>query len=171
MRSSAPSQTRSRSSSALALLAALSVSVAGCSRPSTPSLTQAELPRGCALGVPGSTVVAEDIPDGIALVFTSNDRPDEMRERANDAAAQHGPGARMGRGHEGRHGQGADHGLQMIQGPAARSAAEDVEGGARIRFVASDPGETEALRTKLRKQADAFNTTTCTEHGLRSHAK
>ena len=45
----------------------------------------------------------------------------------------------MGRGHEGAHGQGADHGLQMGQGPSARAVAEDVEGGARIRFVATDP--------------------------------
>ena len=144
---------------------------AGCTRQLTPSLTQAEIPRGCALGVAGSNVVAEDTPDGIALLFTSRDKPEEMRERANDAAAQHGPGAHMGRGHEGQHGQGADHGLQMIQGPAARAVAEDVEGGARLRFVATDPAETEALRAKLRKQADAMNATACTETGLRSHGR
>lgn len=155
-----------------ALFAAASILVAaGCAQQVAPTLTQADVPRGCALGVPGSKVVAEDTPDGIALIFTSRDRPAEMRERANDAAAQHGPGARMGVGHEGRHEHGADHGLQMGQGPTARSTAEDIAGGARVRFVATDSNETDALRTKLHKQADAMNATPCTESGLRFHSK
>lgn len=154
-----------------ALFAAASILVAaGCARQLAPTLTQAEIARGCALGISGSKVVAEDTPDGIALLFTSKDRPAEMRERASDAAAQHGPGAKMGLGHHGQHGQGADHGLQMTQGPAARTAAEDIEGGARVRFVATDASETDALRAKLHKQADAMNATSCTSSGLRSHA-
>lgn len=166
-----PPATRAASCAhAWVVVASIFVS-AGCARQLTPTLTQAEIPRGCALGVAGSSVVAEDTPDGIALLFTSRDKPEEMRERANDAAAQHGPGTHMGRGHEGQHGQGADHGLQMIQGPAARTFAEVIEGGARVRFVATDPAETETLRTKLRKQADAMNATACTETGLRSHSK
>lgn len=158
--------------SVLAPLAVASLLVAaGCARQVTPRLTQAELPRGCALGVPGSKVVAEDTPDGIALLFTSEAWPEEMRARAQDAAAQHGPSARLGHGHDGQHGQGADHGLQMIQGPTARSAADPIEGGARVRFVAIDGAETDALRAKLRKQTDALNATTCTDTGLRWHAR
>lgn len=126
-----------------------------------PTLTQAEAPRGCALGVAGATVVAEDTPDGIALSFTSKDKPEEMRERANDAAAQHGPGQRVGRGHDGRHGSGGDHGLQLIQAPPAKSAAEDIENGARVRFVPADPAEKEVLRAKLRDRADAMNAQPC----------
>ena len=105
--------------------------------------------------------MAEDTLDGIALSFTSKDKPDEMRERANDAAAQHGPGERVGRGHEGRHGTGGDHGLQMIQAPAARSSAADIENGARIRFVPADPTDKEHLRAKLRERADAMNAASC----------
>lgn len=158
------------SSSARGLFAVASILfAAGCARPLAPTLTQAEIARGCALGVPGSKVVAEDTPDGIALRFTSKDRPAEMRERASDAAAQHGAGAKMGVGHDGQHAQGADHGLQMAQGPAARSAAQDIEGGARVRFVATNASETDALRAKLHKQADAMNATSCTDSGLRSH--
>ncbi|MDB4939342.1 MAG: hypothetical protein JWP87_6314 [Labilithrix sp.] len=137
--------------------------LAACTTAQTPAptLTQAEAPRGCALGVAGATVVAEDTSDGIALSFTSKDRPEEMRERANDAAAQHGPGERLGRGHEGRHGSGGDHGLQMIQAPAARSVADDIENGARVRFVPVDPAEKEVLRAKLRDRADAMNAQPC----------
>ncbi len=127
----------------------------------TPALTQAETPRGCALGVPGASVAAEDTPNGIALSFTSKDRPGEMRERANDAAAQHGVGQRVGMGHEGRHATGGSHGLQMLQAPVARSAAEDIENGARIKFVAADPNETEILRTKLRERGAAMNAEGC----------
>jgi hypothetical protein len=142
-------------------LAALVAAACTTAQTSTPTLTQGEAPRGCALGVAGSTVVAEDTPDGIVLSFRSKNRPEEMRERANDAAAQHGPGQRLGRGHDGKHGDGADHGLQLMQAPPARSVAEDIEGGARIRFVAADARDMEALRTKLRERAYAMNNMTC----------
>jgi len=150
------------SSNALALVF-VALAAAACTTAQTPAptLTQGEAPRGCALGVPGATVVAEDTPDGVALSFTSKGKPEQMRERANDAAAQHGPGERVGAGHLGRHGQGGDHGLQMAQVPAAKSVAEDIENGARIRFVPADPAEKDRLRAKLRERADAMNAQTC----------
>jgi len=153
------------------VVVASALAAAGCARQLTPILTHAEIPAGCALGVPGAKVAAEDTADGIALRFTSMDSPEEMRERARDSAAQHGPGSHKGHSHDGRHGQGADHGFQMSQGPAARTSADDIEGGTRVLFVAVDPTETGALRAKLRKQTDAWNTTKCTAEGLRSHEK
>lgn len=147
-------------SSVLVSLVALAAACTTAQAP-PPSLTKAEAPHGCALGVAGATVVAEDTTDGIALSFTSKDRAAEMRERVNDAAAQHGPGERLGGGHEGRHGHGGEHGLQMMQAPTARAAADDIEGGARIRFVPADPAEKELLRSKLRERAAAMNTATC----------
>lgn len=146
------------------VLASLLALSAACTtaQPPPPSLTKGEAARGCALGVAGATVIAEDTPDGIALSFTSKDRAPEMRERANDAAAQHGPGERLGSGHEGRHGHGGEHGLQMMQAPTARTAADDIEGGARIRFVPADPTEKDLLRAKLRERATAMNAATCT---------
>jgi hypothetical protein len=142
-------------------LVALLVGACTTAQTSNPSLTKGEAPRGCPLGVPGATVVAEDTPDGIALSFRSKNKPEEMRERANDAAAQHGPGQRLGLGHDGKHGDGAEHGLQLMQAPPARSVAEDIEEGARIRFVAADSRETEALRSKLRERADVMNAAVC----------
>ena len=142
-------------------LVALLVGACTTAQTSNPSLTKGEAPRGCALGVAGATVVAEDTPDGIALSFRSKDKTQEMRERANDAAAQHGPGQRLGLGHDGKHGDGAEHGLQLMQAPPARSVAEDIDDGARIRFVAADSRETEALRIKLRERADAMNAAVC----------
>jgi hypothetical protein len=131
------------------------------SQTTNPALTQAEAPRGCALGVPGATVVAEDTPDGIALSFTSKEKVTELRERAGDAAAQHGPGQHLGKGHEGTHGQGGVHGLQAMQAPPSRSVAEDIENGSRIRFVPADAADKESLRAKLRERADEMNTRSC----------
>ena len=103
----------------------------------------------------------EEVPDGIVLRFTSTDKAKEMRERANDAAAQHGPGQGMGAGHDGRHGDGAAHGLQLMQAPPSRSVATDIEGGASIHFVPStETGKTE-LRAKLRERAAAMNAMAC----------
>ena len=151
------------SSNALALVLVALVA-AGCTTAQSqqgPRLTGGETRPGCALGVGGATVTAEDIPDGIALSFTSTDKPAEMRERANDAAAQHGPGSRVGRGHDGRHGEGADHGLKAMQLPVARSVAEDIDNGARIRFVAVDPADTESLRARLRERTASMNAQSC----------
>jgi hypothetical protein len=66
-----------------------------------------------------------------------------------------------GRGHEGRHGHGGEHGLQVFQGPPARSTAEDIENGARIRFVPADPADKDRLRATLRERADQMNATSC----------
>lgn len=153
----------SSNANALALVFVALVA-AGCSTAQSqepPRLTHADTRPGCALGVAGATVSTEDTADGIALSFVSLDKPEEMRERANDAAAQHGPGARMGRGHDGRHLSGADHGLMMMQMPPARTVADDIEGGARIRFVAADASDTTLLRTKLRERAAAMNALGC----------
>ncbi len=145
--------------SPLAVILALSACTAAQSPP--PSLTQGEAPRGCALGVPGARVVAEDTSDGIALSFTSKTSPTEMRLRANEAAAQHGPGERLGIGHERQHGHGGEHGLQLVQAPPAKSASDDIESGARIRFIPAVPADKELLRAKLRERADAMNAQSC----------
>jgi hypothetical protein len=154
------------SSNALVLVLVLvggSLVAVGCTSAQgpTPSLTQAETPRGCPLGVPGATVVAEDTPEGVALSFTSKDKVGEMRQRANDAAAQYGPGAKMGRGHDGRHGHGGTHGLQLMQAPASHAVASDIEGGARIQFAPADPADKEVLRATLRERAAAMNAAAC----------
>lgn len=126
-----------------------------------PALSHADVPLGCALGVQGATVGPEETPDGIDLVFSAPGRTAEIRERANDAAAQHGPGQRMGLGHGGKHGHGGPHGLQMMQMPAARSAASDTPEGARIHFTPSDPKDLEALRSALRERALLMTTARC----------
>jgi hypothetical protein len=138
--------------------------VAGCTTAQDgmpPTLTHAEVPRGCPLGVRGAQVWAEDTPDGVALTFVSPDRPAEMRVRAHDAAAQHAPGQRLGQGHNGKHGDGGDHGLQLMQAPVAYSVAADIESGARIYFVPIHAADRDALRLQLRERAARMSAATC----------
>ena len=151
------------SSSNVLVLIVVAFVAGGCTTALAPAprLTQGEVSRGCPLGVGGATVVAEDTPDGIALSFTSVDKVVEVRERAGDAAAQHGQGQHLGRGHDGRHAEGGDHGLQMMQMPPARAAAADIDGGSRVGFVPNDPADKTVLRAKLRDRAAAMNALAC----------
>jgi hypothetical protein len=156
---------KSASSAPGVALVILTIAFAACTteeprmQTRTPTAERARL--GCPLGVAGATVTAEDTPEGITLSFRSSDKPTEMRARANDAAAQHGQGNHLGLGHDGHHSNGADHGLQMMQMPPAHSAADDIEGGARIRFVAVESVDTETLRTKLHARASAMTSQSC----------
>lgn len=153
---------RPRSSNAVALVL-VSLFAAACTsgKAPPPSLTQGDAPRGCPLGVPGARVVADYTNDGIALSFTSKDKPEEMRERAIYAAAQRVPGSHAGLGHEGRHGLGGDHGLQLIRAPATRSVAENIEDGSRIVFVPIDRADRARLRANLVERANAMNGSPC----------
>jgi hypothetical protein len=137
--------------------------VTGCTRADAPppALSQAETRLGCALGVPGAVVHTEDTPDGIRLVFVAHDHVADMRVRANDAAAGHGPGQRLGEGHAGHHGEGGDHGLQLFQAPPSHSAATDTDDGAAIVFAPADPADRERLRAFLRGRAALLSTMTC----------
>jgi len=145
-------------------LASLLLVAAGCTAAETtppPASARKEAVVGCPLGVAGAKVAAEEVSDGIILRFTSVDKAKELRERANDAAAQHGPGQGMGLGHDGRHGDGAAHGLQLMQAPPSRSVATDIDGGASIHFIPSSETDKTELRAKLRERAAAMNVTAC----------
>ena len=117
--------------------------------------------EGCPLGVPGATVDVEETPEGVALVFTSPQHEGELRERARDAAAMHGPGAHVGAGHDGTHGSGGQHGLQAMQLPPARAVVVEVAGGARIDLVPADAEDRGALVTKAREGARRMRDAAC----------
>ncbi|MBS2018862.1 MAG: hypothetical protein JST00_38700 [Deltaproteobacteria bacterium] len=127
-----------------------------------PSLTHGDVPVTCPLGVRDTTVTVVDVPNGVVLTFQAPpERLGELRERAVDAAGYHGPGERVGKGHDGVHGNGGDHGLQISQLPPLRALAENVEGGARITLVPTVAEDLEKLRTKVRARAAAMNASTC----------
>ncbi len=141
----------------LALLVSASLACTeGSPPPKSPAATilQAPAPTGCPLGVPDTRVVFAEAPQGGTLTFlTGPDRVEDLRERARDAAAQHGPGQRVGKGHDGRHGSGGEHGIKSMQMPPAYAAEDDIEGGARLRFTAATPEDVDAIRSQLRARA------------------
>ena len=115
----------------------------------------------CPFGVEHTTVSVEDTPDGVALSFGGTDPTavEDVRERVVEAAAQHGPGSGAGKGHDGRHGEGAgQHGLRSLQLPALRTKAEKVEGGVKLVVVPVEATDLEVVRKKLHDRAAEWST-------------
>jgi hypothetical protein len=143
----------------LALTMTMICGLAACTESHPPPQTPAsganlETPRACPLGVDGASVTYEPTADGGALVFTAPpEQVADLRQRAQDASAVHGPGEKLGKGHDGKHGSGGDHGLKAMQLPPARVGAIDVEGGARIAFIPADMSDLDVLRVKLQARA------------------
>lgn len=152
--------TLGRIALALALTGAAACTTGGSLPASSPNLTQGEA-VGCPLGVSGTTVTAGDVTDGIVLTFLAPEKVGDIRERVVDAAAFHGPGTKYGKGHDGAHGSGGDHGLQLATIPPVTARAENVEGGARITFVPKDASDLATVRTKLRERAASMTASTC----------
>jgi hypothetical protein len=137
----------------LMLLVGACLGLVSCTTAAPPKTATAE-PSRCALGVPGAAVTVTDVEGGVALDLTAPPEalPD-LRERASDAAAMHGPGERMGKGHEGKHGSGGNHGLKAMQLPPAHGIERDIPGGARIELHPADDKDLAALRAKVRERA------------------
>lgn len=118
------------------------------------SIRSAPPPSSCPLGVDGARVVYEDTEKGGRLTFTAPPAQiEDLRRRARDAAAMHGTGQQKGEGHDGRHGNGGEHGLRPMQLPPASAGEQDLEGGARIDVTPRYEGDLLVLRAKLRERA------------------
>lgn len=118
----------------------------------------------CPLGVSDAAIVAEETDDGIAVTVVSPTRPDELRQRAAEAAKMHGPLAHRGPGHDGVHGHGKQHGLHLgSTWPPAAARFVAVPGGARLEIVPIDPVNRDLLRTAIRERVVAVASTSCDE--------
>jgi hypothetical protein len=115
----------------------------------------------CPLGMTGATVAAEDRVDGVDVIFTSKDDTIELRERVAAAAAQHGPLAHAGRGHDGRHGRGGRHGLQTASLPPVSLRAVDVDDGARLQVVPKHEGDLAGVRAQVHERVAKLATSPC----------
>lgn len=132
--------------------------------PNGVSISQAYSPtvKACALGVPDTRLEVVDTLDGIEVVFkTSAANLMELRSRVFDQAAMHGPDAHAGAGHSGVHGAGQAHGLRLWDMPVLRARSVDVESGARLQIVASDPAHLEELRTRVRERVSKLDAKDC----------
>jgi hypothetical protein len=136
-----------------------------CTRaPTTPVPTSApsEEPSGCPLGVEDAQIKVLDTPSGVDLTLTAPaDRVDELRRRARDAAALHGPGAHEGLGHEGVHMGAQRHGLRLTEMPPMDASVEDVQGGAILHLYAKVAAQRDELREKVHGRVDEIMAGPC----------
>lgn len=122
---------------------------------------QSDTARGCPLGVRGVQVETQDSPDGIDIVFTTHNHVDDLRLRVRDAAAMHGSGAHKGPGHDGDHGRGQSHGLQLVALPAVTARADDIPSGAKLHLATVDPAEVGTVRLRVRQRLETLAEQDC----------
>lgn len=150
------------------LITALALGLVACAETSShpaadpASVKSAEATRSCPFGVKGAQVLVSDTNDGVTMTFsTTPDKLDDLRERVADAAAMHGPGEQVGKGHDpsmpgARHGDGGNHGLKAMQFPPMRAVADKVDGGVRLTLSAQVPTDAPAIQAKARERAKAM---------------
>ena len=109
--------------------------------------------RTCPLGVNGAKVAVVDAADGVDVSFTTGGDVDELRRRVRDQAAEHGPGAHAGLGHGGSHIGAQVHGLRLWEIGQVAASASDIEGGARLHVVPTNPADTVRVRAALHDRA------------------
>jgi hypothetical protein len=135
--------------------------------------------------VPGTTVQVDQIVGGAALTFVTTGDVEALRERVRNMAAMHDSHAMQGQARAiesarpdsadqpsaGAKIGDADDGVTaggMPQDSTARTMAvdadtrvEDVEGGARLVLVATNPGDVDTLRIQTEQQAQRMSGREC----------
>lgn len=138
-----------------------------------------EMAGMCPMRVDGTTVRAEEVEGGAAMVFTTTGDVAELRQRVAAMAEMHdrrhadGNGHGMGMHSNGGGMQGAkDSGMQCCGGkgmkgqgmmmiPPATVRTEEVDGGARLVFTPQDPADLSALREHFAQHAKMMASGRC----------
>lgn len=153
-------------------------------KPTTSTTAETNDPS-CPVAVPGTSVTVEDAAAGASLVFVTTGDVAELRRRVSAMASMHNDhhasmgalpdgkdGKDAGGGHAGHDMSGGKHaGHDMSSGKHAghaggmigvhsKAEASDIEGGAKITFVANG-GEVAKLQSELRMHAQHFAAGTC----------
>lgn len=128
-----------------------------------PSREPASVITACPLGVPDTRVRVVETKDGLDLVLTTArvSRVTELRERARDQVRANGPGRHVGRGHDGEHSGGHDHGLRLWAVEGVRATVEDLAAGARIGITAVDPARVREIREVVIKRVARLESKGC----------
>ena len=139
----------------------------------------------CPISVPGTSVSVEDAPGGAALVFVTTGDVADLRRRVAAMASMHNehhqamgplPDGSAGSSHAGHgmsghtgHGTGGGHGMSGAEheghaggmiGVHSKALASDVDGGARITFVANS-ADMAKLHSELSMHAQHLAAGTC----------
>lgn len=151
--------------------------LAGCAH-STPSAATAPAPARagsmsamCPMGVPGTTVAAADEVSGSTITFsTTTAQVAELQRRVHAMVAMHNQhhgdggmkhGAMMGEGKMGGGMMGDGQGMGGMKVPSSLATATDLETGARVEVVPSDPADLRALQDAVRQHAQRMQQDGC----------
>jgi hypothetical protein len=116
----------------------------------------------CPLGVVGARLSIADTPGGVDLTLVApREQVEELRARAQHAAALHGPGKQKGLGHHGTHRNGGHHGLRLGELPPVAVEVVDLDDGALLRLVADNPADVADLRTRAHERVAAVEKAAC----------
>jgi hypothetical protein len=150
-----------------------------------PMMGQQDMQAMCPMMVEGTTVRAEEVEGGAALVFTTTGDVADLRRRVARMTEMHnrhqshggmmgGPeGHPEGRGRGQRHEHGAPgergpHGGGMMGGQGmmmamipADARVEEIEGGARVVLTPQNPAQLQALREQVRHRAERMTSGQC----------
>jgi hypothetical protein len=103
----------------------------------------------CPVLVAGTSVAVEDLANGAAFVFVTTGDVADVRRRAAKLADMHahhdGPPSAMG---------------MMIETPST-AAEKDIDNGARVELVATNPGDAAKLQSELRMHAQHLASGSC----------
>jgi hypothetical protein len=156
---------------------------AGEERATTGGESQTAMSENCPMDVPGTTVQAEDVEGGAALVFMTTGDVDMLRERVRnmaEAEESHAMGAaRMGGqtmpGGTSDTTAGAKSGEEMDSAEARGTGTapmldvdtrvEDVEDGARLIIIATNPADLDAVRDDAEQRAQQLTSGECPMSG------
>lgn len=162
------------------LFAVLLAACSGSSKPAT-TTTTTQAPAGdpaCPVAVAGTSVTAEDTANGAALVFVTTSDVPELRKRVAAMAKSHNDhhaamgalptGSETGGGGHDHHdhaameagGAPAPSGGGSMIGVHSKASAEDIEGGAKLVFVAFPDGVAK-IQSELRMHAQHLASGTC----------
>jgi hypothetical protein len=146
--------------------------LAGCAH-SAPPVAAAPAPKHagammalCPMSVPGTTVTAADEENGSTITFsTTADQVAELQRRVHDMVKMHnqhhGEG---GMKHEGMMEggmMGGGKGMSGMMMPSSHATVLDLETGARIKVMPSDPADLHTLQGAVRMHAQRMQKDGC----------
>ena len=119
----------------------------------------------CPMAVPGTTVAAADEMNGSTITFTTTDQVAELQRRVHAMVAMHNQHhGDDGMKHEGMMGggmMGDDKGMSGMMMPSSHATVIDLESGARVQVIPSDPAELQKLQAAVRMHAQRMQKNGC----------
>ncbi len=145
---------------------------------------QQRMADACPMTVSGTEVKSREVPNGVALIFTTEDDVDALRQRVDRFAQLHneqssapmpesglqqppgssgatGTGSESGSSLEGSQAEQGQHHGQHHGSVASRAEVEEIDRGAQIVFTPRNPSELSQLRQEAKREAEQMSGGEC----------